>query len=132
MKHLTKPSHENRVTVNIFNSNSVILKCHTLLVPSSHPTSTLGKGAVDDACLRGGARHLSGFLSILFTLIFLFSYHYCVCSSSLACHIASCVAALAAMYSASMLDRATDVCMRLCHETGPPEMRFSRACLWHL
>ena len=52
MKHLTKPSHENRVTVNIFNSNSVILKCHTLLVPSSHPTSTLAKGGVHDACPR--------------------------------------------------------------------------------
>ena len=44
-------------------------------------------------------------------------------SSSLACHSASRVAAPAAMYSASMLDNATVVCVRLCHDTDPPVMK---------
>ena len=35
--------------------------------------------------------------------------------------MASCAAALAVIYSDSILDNATDVCIRLCHDTGPPE-----------
>ena len=45
-----------------------------------------------------------------------------ICSSIRAFHMASCVSALAAMDSASIVDRATDICIRLYQDTGSPEI----------
>ena len=48
--------------------------------------------------------------------------HRPICSSNRACHMAFCVSAVAAMDSTSIVDRATDVYIRLCQDSGSHEI----------